>query len=214
MISHDIETIESEVEQDVICDKCCKVFESLKSLKVHVNDVHEKEETKEQESPMKKREPRGRPRKDFEAAQPSQAQPEKQVLLCDKCFKSFESKEKLDLHRRISHTKLYNIVYQKEETKELESPMNKGITKDVEAARPSPAQPEKQALLCDKCFECFESKENLDLHKRTNHTKSYNIVYQKDAMSEYKERYSTRDIPLIESVSLILILFRYFPFDK
>ena len=214
MISHDIETIESEVKQDVICDKCCKVFESLKSLKVHVNDVHEKEETKEQESPMKKREPRGRPRKDFEAAQPSQAQPEKQALLCDKCFKSFESKEKLDLHRRISHTKLYNIVYQKEETKELESPMNKGITKDVEAARPSPAQPEKQALLCDNCFECFESKENLDLHKRTNHTKSYNIVYQKDAISEYKERYSTRDIPLIESVSLILILFRYFPLDK
>ena len=149
MISHNIETIESEeVKQEVICDKCCKVFESMKSLKVHVNDVHEKEETKELESPMKKKKTRGRPPKDYEAAQPS------------------------------------------------------------------PAQAEKQALLCDKCFECFESKEKLDLHKRINHTKSYNIVYQKDTASEYKERYSPRDTTPIESVSLILILFRYFPLDK
>ena len=148
MISHDIETIESEVKQDVICDKCCKVFESMKSLKVHVNDVHEKEETKELESPMKKKKPRGRPPKDYEAAQPS------------------------------------------------------------------PAQAEKQALLCDKCFECFESKEKLDLHKRINHTKSYNIVYQKDAISDHQERYSPRDTTPIESVSLILILFMYFPLDK
>ena len=149
MISHNIETIESEeVKQEVICDKCCKVFDSMKSLKVHVNDVHEKEETKELESPMKKKKTRGRPPKDYEAAQPS------------------------------------------------------------------PAQAEKQALLCDKCFECFESKEKLDLHKRINHTKSYNIVYQKDAISENKERYSPRDTTPIESVSLILILFRYFPLDK
>ena len=149
MISHNIETIESEeVKQEVICDKCCKVFESMKTLKVHVNDVHEQEETKELESPMKKKKARGRPPKDFEAAQPS------------------------------------------------------------------PAQPEKQALLCDKCFECFESKEKLDLHKRINHTKSYNIVYQKDTISENKERYSPKDTTPIESVSLILILFRYFPLDK
>ena len=148
MISHDIETIESEVKQEVICDKCCKVFDSMESLKVHVNDIHEKEETKEQESPMKEKETRGKPPKNYEAAQPS------------------------------------------------------------------PAQTEKQALLCDKCFECFESKEKLDLHKRINHTKSYNIVYQKDAISEYKERYSPKDTTPIESVSLILILSWYFPLDK
>ena len=144
MISHNIETIESEVKQEVICDKCCKVFDSMKSLKVHINDVHEKEETKELESPTKKKKTRGRPPKDFEVDQPSQA------------------------------------------------------------------QTEKQALLCDKCFECFESKERLDLHKRINHTKSYNVVYQKDAVSEYKERYSPIDTTPIENVSLILMLFRYF----
>ena len=144
MISHNIESIESEVKQEVICDKCCKVFDSMKSLNFHVNDTHQKEETKELEFPMKKKKARGRPPKDFEVAQPS------------------------------------------------------------------PAQTEKQALLCDKCFECFESKENLDLHKRTNHTKSYNVVYQKDAVSEYKERYSPIDTTPIENVSLILMLFRYF----
>ena len=143
MVSHNVETIDSEVKQEVICDKCCKVFDSMKSLKFHINDAH-----------------------------------------------------------------------QKEETKKLESPMNKTKTKDFEAAQPSPAQPEKQALLCDKCFECFESKENLDLHIKSSHTKSYNIVYQKDSISDYKERYSPLYTTPIESVSLILILFRYFPLDK
>ena len=78
--------------------------------------------------------------------------------------------------------------------------------KDFGAAHPSPAQTEKQALLCDRCFECFESKENLDHHIKSSHTKSYNIIYQKDAKTEYMERYSPMDTTSIESVSLILIL--------
>ena len=125
----------------------------------------------------------------------------KQDVICDKCCKVFDSMKSLKFH--------VNDAHEKEETKKLESPMKKRKTKDFEAAQLSPAQPEKQALLCDKCFECFESKENLDLHIKTTHTKSYNIVYQKDATTGYKERYSDKDTTPIESVSLILILFRY-----
>ena len=46
-------------------------------------------------------------------------------------------------------------------------------SEDFEAAQPSSSQPEKQALLCDKCSECFASKKNLDLHEL--------IVHQNDS---------------------------------
>ena len=62
MISHNVESNESEVEQDVICDRCSKVFNCMKSLNLHINDVHVKEETKKLKSPMNKRKT-----KDFKA---------------------------------------------------------------------------------------------------------------------------------------------------
>ena len=46
-------------------------------------------------------------------------------------------------------------------------------SEDFEVAQPSSSQPEKQALLCDKCSECFASKKNLDLHEL--------IVHQNDS---------------------------------
>ena len=72
---------------------------------------------------------------------------EDEVAICDHCSKVFDSMESLNFH--------INDAHQKEDTKKVESPMNK--SKDFEAAQSSPAQSKKQEVLCDKCFEFFDS---------------------------------------------------------
>jgi hypothetical protein len=50
MISHNVESNESEEKQEVMCDKCCKRFDSMKSLSFHINNAHQKEDAKKLES--------------------------------------------------------------------------------------------------------------------------------------------------------------------
>ena len=82
---------------------------------------------------------------------------EDEVAICDHCSQVFDSMKSLNFH--------INDAHKKEETKKVESPMNKTKSKDFEAAPLSPAQSKKQ-VLCEKCFEFFESKEKLNLHDR------------------------------------------------
>ena len=62
---------------------------------------------------------------------------EDEVAICDHCSKVFDSMESLNFH--------INDAHQKEDTKKVESPMNK--SKDFEAAQSSPAQSKKQEML-------------------------------------------------------------------
>ena len=136
MIFHDIELSEDEV---AICDHCSQVFDSMKSLNFHINDAHQKEETKKVESPMNKTKS-----KDFEAAPLSPAQSKKQVL-CEKCFEFFESKEKLNLHDRFVHQKdaKPSVAFQCKECS--------FSTNDIESLQ------FHLAILHDICFFCIET---------------------------------------------------------
>ena len=66
---------------------------------------------------------------------------EDEVAICDHCTKVFDSMKSLNFH--------INDAHRKEETKKVESPMNKTKSKDFEAAPPSLAQSKKQ-VLCEK----------------------------------------------------------------
>ena len=110
---------------------------------------------------------------------------EDEVAICDNCSKVFDSMESLNFH--------INDAHQKEDTKKVESPMNK--SKDFEAAQSSPAQSKKQEVLCDKCFEFFDSKEKLNLHDRFVHQKDTkpSVAFQCKECS-----FSTNDIERLQ----------------